>query len=415
MKGFHFVLTVFIMFMLGQFVISQQSYERYTSLFFENVKIGNPAKEISLILNTISTKSVLFTNEKRPYYNEIQKEKRTDVFKDKVSFDGHVVKSFKFNLEVDDTKLNNKAIQGELGLGINDKNSSEFINTLYDNKIISSKAIEIDFKELEKADKVALNFNPNKKGFNYCDLSSKNFMEENDYYRNAWVCKLSHIVLGSNKKELTWDNAIEVNGEVTFDSKTKYVYIPKEYMKNIENQWKLDSKECKLMHDSETDEKYYRCKEEIEKDIYNLNSIYLIIGGYGYRLRAQDLFEHDGKYFHCLIRYYNDDRNLWVLGAPFLVKYNLLLDYGKTRIGMKGENILDFEKEYEKWEEEIKEDQKGFFEKYTWEKIIMIIGAIVGTLIIIYVMFWLYRNFRRVKPKYHIELEEQYDKTKFYA
>ena len=82
---------------------------------------------------------------------------------------------------------------------------------------------------------------------------------------------------------------------------------------------------------------------------------------------------------------------------------------------MKGENILDFEKEYEKWEEEIKEDQKGFFEKYTWEKIIMIIGAIVGTLIIIYVMFWLYRNFRRVKPKYHIELEEQYDKTKFYA
>ena len=414
MKGFHFVLTVFIMFMLGQFVISQQSYERYTSLFFENVKIGNPAKEISLILNTISTKSVLLTNEKRPYYNEIQKEKRTDVFKDKVSFDGHVVKSFKFNLEVDDTKLNNKAIQGELGLGINDKNSSEFINTLYDNKIISSKAIEIDFKELEKADKVALNFNPNKKGFNYCDLSSKNFMEENDYYRNAWVCKLSHIVLGSNKKELTWDNAIEVNGEVTFDSKTKYVYIPKEYMKNIENQWKLDSKECKLMHDSETDEKYYRCKEEIEKDIYNLNSIYLIIGGYGYRLRAQDLFEHDGKYFHCLIRYYNDDRNLWVLGAPFLVKYNLLLDYDKTRIGMKGENILDFEKEYEKWEEELKEDQKGFFEKYTWEKIVMIIGAIVGTLIIIYVMFWLYRNFRRVKPKYHIELEEQYDKTKFY-
>ena len=414
MKDFEYILTVLFISLIVPLSTCEPSYERYTSLFLDHVNIGSPAKEISLILNTVSTSSVLFTNEKRPYYKEIQKERRIDVFKEKVSFDGHVVKSYKFNLKVDDTKLNNKAIQGELGLGIDEKNSSDFINHLYENELISSKAIEIDFKEQETADKVTFNFSPDKKSFNYCDLSSKKFMADDDHYRNAWICGISHIIFGSTKNDLVWENTIEVKGEVTFDSKTKYIYVPKEFMKKIEQYWKFDLKQCKLVHDSTSDEKYYRCAESMEKDIYNMNPIYFIIGGYGYRLRAQDLFEHDGKYFHCLLRFYNDDRNLWILGAPFLVEYNLLLNYDETKIGLKGENILNFQEEYNKWEHNIKEEQKGFFEKYTWEKIIMIIGTIIGTLIIIYVMFWLYRNFRRMNPKTHIQLDEEYDKKKIY-
>lgn len=412
MKDFKALLTLSIISVLCHFSINNPSYERYTSLFFDNVKIGDPSKEISLILNTVSTQSVLFTNEKRPYYQEIQKEKRTNIFKDKVSFDGHVVKSFKFNLEVDDTNLNNKAIQGELGLGIDDKNTSEFINNLYDSKLINSRAIEIDFKELEKEDKVTLNFSPNKKSFNYCNISSKRFLADDDYYHNAWIVKLSHIILGSTKKELTWDNAIEVDGHATFDSKTKYIYIPKEYMKNIEKAWNIN--ECKLVHDSESDEKYYSCTEDIESKLNTMNSIYFVMGGYGYKLRAQDLFEHDGKKFHCLIRFYNDENNLWILGAPFLINYNLVLDYDNTKVGLNGESIINYTEEYEKYEKEIEEQKKGFFEKYTWEKVLVIIGTIVGILIIIYVMFWLYRNFRREKPKYHIELNEQYDKKEIY-
>ena len=237
-------------------------------------------------------------------------------------------------------------------------------------------------------------------------------MADDDYYHNAWIVKLSHIILGSTKKELTWDNAIEVDGHATFDSKTKYIYIPKECMKNIEKAWNIN--ECKLVHDSESDEKYYSCTEDIESKLNTMNSIYFVMGGYGYKLRAQDLFEHDGKKFHCLIRFYNDENNLWILGAPFLINYNLVLDYDNTKVGLNGESIINYTEEYEKYEKEIEEQKKGFFEKYTWEKVLVIIGTIVGILIIIYVMFWLYRNFRREKPKYHIELNEQYDKKEIY-
>ena len=72
--------------------------------------------------------------------------------------------------------------------------------------------------------------------------------------------------------------------------------------------------------------------------------------------------------------------------------------------------ILNYKKEYEKYTKEVEEKEKeGFFSSYSWEKVFMIIGAIIGTLIILYVMFWLYRNCRRQTSKYHIELNEQYD------
>ena len=415
MKSFYVILNIFIIWGFLDFISSNPSYEDYTSVFLDKIRIGSQYKEISLIINTLSTKSILYTNSKRPYATEIQRGRKSDVLIDKISFDGQTIESFPFNLAIDETKLNNKNIQGEFGLGIDKQNSTDLVDVLFDNQIIHSKVIGLELKEDDKEDKVILDLNPKLDEYTYSELSQKKDLNSDDFYFESWICDLSHFVIGSTKNELLWNNTIEIDGEVAFDSRTKYVYIPKEYMKFISNLWNINSAECKLVHDIESDEKYYSCTQGTKNKIYDMPSIYFIIGGNGYRLKAQDLFENDGKNLNCIIRFFNDEKNLWILGVPFLREYKIILDYNRGKIGFKGGDILNFQKDYEKWTHEDKKKESDYFYGYSWEQIMMIIGTIVGSLIILYVMFCLYRNCKREKPKYEIEgLNKEYDKKEFY-
>ena len=414
MKVFPNLLNFFIIYSFFSCITTTPTYEDYSSVFLNKIRIGTQSKEISLIVDTLSSKTKLFTNSKRPYATEIEKGRKSDVLIDKVSFAGEVIKSFPFNLGIDDTKLNDRRIQGQLGLGIDHDNSNDLIDILYDNQIISSKILEVDFQEEDSENSVVINLNPKVDQFTFCNLTKRSNLYSDDLYYDAWTCELSHMVIGSTKQELYWNNTIEVKGEAAFDSRTKYIYIPKYYIKYITNLWRLDPNECKLIHALGSDEKFYSCSLKMKDKIFDMRSIYFVMGGYGFRLKAPDLFVNDGKNLKCVIRFFNDERdNLWILGIPFLREYKTIFDYKNGRIGFKGGDILDFKKDYERWIKEAKEDSK-FFKGYTWEKVVMIIGTIVGTLIILYVMFWLYRNCKREKPKYHIELNENYDKKEFY-
>lgn len=407
-------LKIFIITSLLSLIIASPSYEEYSTVFLDKIHIGSQSKEISLIINTLTSKTVLFTNSKRPYAQEIQRGRKSDVLIDKITFAGQVIESFPFSLEIDETKLNNKDIQGEFGLGIDKENSNELIDTLYDNQVIHSKTVEIHIEEEKDKDRLIMKFDQKISDYAFCDLLPKKNMDEYDYYYEAWICELSHIVVGSTKADLVWNRTKEINGEVTIDSRTKYIYIPKEYMKIISKYWEINENECKLVHDLESDEKYFSCSKSVEKQIYDMHSLYLVIGGYGYRLKAKDLFEDDGKHFNCLIRFINDEKNLWILGLPFLREFKTVLDFNGTRMGFNGEDIINFKEDYKKWAEEVAEKESELIYGYSGEKIVMIIGTIIGTLIILYVAFWLFRNCRREKPKYHIELNEQYDKKEFY-
>ena len=414
MKKFHILVNTFILTVIYNYIISNPSYEDYTSVYLDKIRIGSQSKEISLILNTLSSKTILFTNSKRPYSQEIQKGRKSDALIDKVTFEGELISSFPFNLQMDETKLNNKDIQGEFGLGIDNQNSSDLIDVLFENQVIPAKIVEFNLEKGEKENKFILNLNPKKDEFTYCELSSKNNFDENDYYYESWICDLSHMVIGSTKSELVWNNTIEVKGKVAFDSRTKYIYIPKEFMKYLSDLWDINSVDCKLLRDKSSNEQYYSCTKDMDNKINNMHSIYFIIGGYGFRLKASDLFENDGKNVNCLIKFYNHENNLWVLGEPFLKEYKTILNYNNGQIGFKGGDILNFKEDYEKWAEEVANKEMEFFKEYSWEKKIMIVGAIIGSLIILCILFSLYRNYRRENPGYHIELKEQNDKKEFY-
>ena len=166
-------------------------------------------------------------------------------------------------------------------------------------------------------------------------------------------------------------------------------------MKYISTIWSINGEGCKTILDSENDEKYFQCNLTMEKNIYSMPSIYFIIGGYGYRLKPEDLFEKDGDKFTCLIRFINEEDDLWILGVPFLREYKILFDYNKTRVGFSGEDIMNYKEEYEKWVIESKRKKSKLFREYSCESIIFIIGTIIGFCIICYAAFWLYRNWRR--------------------
>ena len=412
MKDIHTFLNILIIVSIVLIVSSNPSYEEYSFLFLEKFKIGAQSKEINMILNSITSKSILFTNSKRDYSTEIQKNRNSDVLIDKLNFNGEIIPSFPFNLKLDDTKLNNPKIQGEFGLGLDSDNSNVLVDTLYENKIINDKILEIEVKEEGKKDVLYLNFEPKINEFTFCNLSSK--LDENNYYSQAWICDLSHIIIGSNKGDLSWNNTLETNGRVVLDTRTKYIYIPKDYLKYISTIWSINNEGCKVVLDSESEEKYFKCNLTMEKHIYSMPSIYFIIGGYGYRLKPENLFEKDGENFQSLIRFYNEEDDLWIIGMPFMREYKVLFDYNLTRLGFSGEDILNYKNEYDKWVIDEAEKRSKLFYGYSYETIIFIIGAIVGICIIFYATFWLCRTWRRDINKYFIHTDEPFDKTKNY-
>ena len=411
-KIYNITLCIFIA--LFSIYSSNPTYEDFTAVPLSTIHIGSQSKKISLLINTLHSKSLLYTNSKRIYSQEIQRGRKSDVLIDKVTLDGQKIESFPFNLQIDETKLNNKDIQGEFGLGIDKQNSSDLVNILYDNQIVSSKTLEVEIKLEKNEEKMKINFPSNVENYKFCDLSSKKEFTEKDFYRDSWVCELSHIVIGSTYADLAWNKTLEVQGKVAFDSRTKFLYVPKKYIKYISQLWNLDKNECKIMHDLESDEKYYNCKESIENKFINMHSLYLIIGGYGYRLSPKELFEKDGKNIVCLIRFYNDDKNLWVLGVPFFREYKIAFDYNQTRIGFSGQDILNFEEDYQKWANENSEKKASLLGNYTREEIIMIVGIIIGCLILLYVLFTNHRNHSKIKNNNHINLDENYDQKDKY-
>jgi len=153
MKVFFKLLNFLIISTLFILIKTTPSYEEYSKLFLDKIRIGSQSKEISLILSTLTSKTVLFTNSKRPYAQEIQRGRKSDVLIDKVSFVGQKIESFPFNLAIDETKLNNKDIQGIFGLGIDKEKTNDLIDILYDNQLITSKVIELDIEEGDKEDR----------------------------------------------------------------------------------------------------------------------------------------------------------------------------------------------------------------------------------------------------------------------
>ena len=379
-------------------LIFSKNTSDYTSSILYSIILGNTTS-VSMILNTFTTSNTVFSNSNRPYAKELNGNRNKSSIVEDVIIKDKLIKNFNFSLKLDDTLLKNKEIQGELGLGIGHKGKNDFIEILSFNKIIKKNQLIIETDNFLKNNKIYFPSDLISDKFYYVTLTDKEDLEQK--YKNSWVFELSHILFENHENEVFWNNTQDIIGRVTLDSRSKYIYIPENYIELLMDIWNLNMTLCPISEDKIRGEKFINCSN-FDKNIYDkIKDLYFIIDGYGFMLSVEEMFEYSGgkNNYYSLIRFRNEVNDIWTLGIPFFKKYKVLLDYTGVA-GFSGENVIVFRKEHNAWK---KENEDILYAKHNDNKI-LIIGTVIGCIMLLTVLFCVIRSIRgensRVKSKF---------------
>ena len=367
---------IFISFLIN-YIYPKEEQEKVSGLLF-NVGIGPNLTKIKMLLSTSTINNTLFSNSNRRYALDIQQKRNKSILTDSITMNEVTLPEFTFNLEIDNTDFYNTEIQGKFGIGIDLEGKNKLIELLFSKKIIFQKELIIG-KELITDTYLVTD------KYYFGNLTDRDDLDQK--YREGWVTELSHILTGKSDKELTWNNTEEINGRAILDSSSKYIILPENYVDLILDIWNLNLTKCPLTEGKNN--KFFNCSK-ISKDYLNtIKPIYFIIDGYAFLLEAKELFENKGKdNYQSLIRFRPETNNIWTFGYPFFSKYKVWLKYDKKIIGFNGNNIIDFNKDYKKWRKE----NESLLNKTSNDKKIVVIGAVMGSMILITILFCLIKS-----------------------
>ena len=352
----------------------------HTSLLFD-VLIGQNNTRIKMLFNTFTTNQTLYSDSNRKYALTINQKRNHSFITESITINEMPLQNFNFYLKIDPTEFNDQTIQGEFGLGINLAGHNDFINTLYNNKIIFQKELIIGRETILDTYLVT-------DKYYFANLTDKNDLPEK--YHDSWIVEQSHILTGTSKKELVWNNSEEINARAVMDSSSKYIYLPIGYLNLILDIWNLNMTKCPIIED-ESKIKYIQCTDINKEYFKNIKPIYFIFEGYALPFSAEDLFENMGdNKFESLVRFRDENYDIWTFGVPLFSKYKVWLKYEKKLIGFNGENIIDFHQDYKLWR---KENEK-ILNKTSNDKKIVVIGAVMGSMILLTILFCLIKSFK---------------------
>jgi len=356
------------------FIYSLEETENksHTSLLF-GVQIGENNTQIKMLFNTFTTNQTLYSNSNRKYALKINQKRNHSYITEHITINEIIIPNFDFNIKIDPTNFNDNSIQGEFGLGINLEGKNHFINTLYNNKIIFQKELIIGPQTILDTYLIT-------DKYYFANTTDKKDLPEK--YHDSWIVEQSHILTGTSTKELVWNNSEEINARAVFDSSSKYIYLPIGYFNLILDIWNLNMTKCPIIEDGEK-VKYIRCNDATKDYFKNIKPIYFIFEGYALPFSAEELFEDIGdNKFESLVRFRDENYDIWTFGVPLFSKYKVWLKYDKKLIGFNGKNILDFHKDYVLWR---KENEK-LLNKTSNDKKIVIIGAVMGSMVLLAIL-----------------------------
>ena len=403
MNTYLYFLLIFQIFLISFHIVSNSYPENYTIPYLITARIGRQSTEIKLLLNSFSSNNILFANSNRKFSKEISEGRKSDAYMDKIECNGNIIDDFPFSLIMDNTGLNNPDIQGEFGLGIDKDNLNDLVEILFNNQIIKKKNIILETSNDLLNNKISnSDTNISLNEFKYCNLTRKSDLD--DIYNEAWVCELSHTIIEeittkNNSFKTTWEKARLVHARAVFDTRQKYILLPIKYLEKFAEIGNLEK--CEKKFEKSLNLKYFNCTKKIFDELKKNNPFYFVIDGYGLKFNFDELFQNEGNFTTSIIRFTNtiSNSNLFIFGIPLFKKYNIIFDYENKRVGFKSENIVDFTELYNNWKEEetvikVSEGNIAYFE-WSNEKMIMAIGAILGIIIILYVLFFIIRNSKR--------------------
>lgn len=276
---------------------------------------------------------------------------------------------------------------GKLGLGYHHElgHSMNFIEILKMKKMISERIFSI--RELNYTHgELFIGATPVAK-YSSCDLISTEDLD--DEYKEGWVCKMSHIAFhntksnGPNDTKLEFDQAIEVNSFVSFDSAASYITAPMSIFTIFERAI-FENYEGKCYKVDEDNTSFFRCDSSSHSKFNEGIELHFLLQGYSYIINLSELFEEvEENVFEFFIRFRNENDPIWNLGHPFMRKFQVIFNAEENHVGLIGLSH-DFVKEYTKWSEKTSE--------FNWIWGISIISGLLLLFLGAFLIYWFTRE-----------------------
>lgn len=292
--------------------------------------------------------------------------------------------------------------EGKLGLGYRNEFGGEFsiLEKLKENGLIKKKIFALSGTD-NKHGKLYLGGYPEDSaaGYTFCNLTTSIGLD--DFYRDSWICELSHYFIGEAQN---FAQAYEISGRVIFDSAYSYISAPKTYLANFKQNFLLNNSAIDCQEVTNEDEVGYVCSLKPNASFYDVDSLSFVLDGYAYLIESEDLFkkiEGENNKYEFLIKFYDENDNIWSFGYPFLSQYLAVFNMEDKNIGFKGGEVIDFTSEWTDWYRNdtslITEEQMKY----------LIYGAgILGGILFIFIIFIVIHSIRRRRLEEHGPLIE---------
>ena len=385
-------------------VVLSLSQCEYTMTYLYPLRLGDKATEVKMIVDSKEDQSIVFSNTDKVYAEQILTKTQMDQFVDTVEINGQVLTNFTFEVKEDTTQLNQNTTQGILGIGVS---LNEHTNSIFDamktNQLVNKRELYITTSPSPKIQFLVDKAKKDLGNFTECALTDRDDLE--DKYHSAWVCEYTHIILNNKteKKELSFNDTFEIHGRALFDTTTSHIIAPIEYYEVIFDLLELNSTICKSIEDLSVNETYISCAFKNQSEVDELNSFFFIFDGYAYDIPSSNLFRNTTSGFISTIKFRAEKNNIWTFGYPFFSQYEVKFDFEEQKVGFKGENVMNFTAEWEQW----RIQNENFLKRVYNDKNIMVIGAILGSLILVLILFLIIRAFAKRSPQLHNQLIEE--------
>ena len=314
------------------------------------------------------------------------------------------------------TKMNYNQSGGVIGLYLEDSNMNlhsgmNFLTQLKNNKVISYKTFFINYKNDQEGEIIfgAYPHEYAKDKYKYEDYRDIKGYAETTFVTYGII--FDEINIGNNKIVLTINKMSEGNKKaMTADFRLEFGYIlaPSVLEENITKEF-IDLYKCnayianfKEIYGNKLflgeNYKYYVCDYS-----YNKTSKLSFLSRemeYIFELDQNDLFKKIGSKTFFNIIFLNNGYNgrSWIFGKPMFLKYKLVFDPDKKRLGFYDNSI--YEKEKEDYKREL------LYEKNIKIYVILIITIIVFIIVlIIFIYQFFFKKFRKIR---HNEITEDF-------
>ena len=209
------------------------------------------------------------------------------------------------------------------------------------------------------------------KKYTFCNCTTNEDLD--DYYKQSWLCDLSHVGLfyDKNLNDINKLNKYNVlnKDRVEFDSAYDFIAIPKSDKDFIYDAFEKIGLKCyNNSNDDKEGNKKYNFPKMFEDEVSifcekkNINdnvTLSFVLQGFGYKIQLNKLFYDSTTYkniMECLIKIIDDDDAIWTLGYPFFSNYLMIFNMEDKHVGIyynnnKIKKIVDLESDWNDWYE----------------------------------------------------------------